>query len=1072
MNYLDLDKQLEEKLRAAGVIYRLAQDGLSIQTTIGNRYPVSDIIRIDNVDLEYTVPNAVYMNKGIRFEDTMLFAGNLPCFAMGTVNKDAKGHMPPIIAMGEFHFSVLHNDKELFFDSADKIDVTFIPNGTKWNIYFDSLPEACFHLYVSLAGDYGIVATLDVTGVTACENIQLVCNIKEARIGDHVPTYFSENCRKIDTKYTIECNEKNVLIQSESDDFEYRRKAAYLLCCASVPEVDTSDFIRIKCDIKSCGNVLTISGIHSPLCENPDLHKLNEDVYKVIDDSEKQFKRLLDRASQHTCEPLLDAGFSWSVLNLEYVHVSPAWLEGGQWWNSRFTNNYQISAAISIGQYEYAAKAFHYFAGLPDGYSIIALDGESLDRWTKKDGTKALGFDGIPYYIYQLIQYTNHTGDFSVLTETAPQIYAMCRDMMEVCDPDNDGLLSWKEGCNAFLYQADHLSVPGAGFSPSVMMAGNYERYAELLDFAGEKNLAKEYFDYAQKIYSALDRLWDEERGYFYSCIDLTGTPCTTHFYTDLVFPVLYAPKLDDYRKILPLMHLKDSLLYRSAQTDGLLMRMGEHKPNLFGNNYVQPVQMAEAARAFFAIGDYKTGYELLCSCGYAMSIFTENPGSAPEKLNWHGKGEADYMFGNPAASFAYAVVSGLMGVTLENSGKTMVVAPGYPLDMPQWQYNTPYVSVSFVNNMCESGTLRYNITLPRETHDEQRSVVEEVVFSLFIPHTDGIQLAENLYITIFDKPVEFSIAPGLHSHKITVSIPVVDISDFQMALKFDKPFCLVKLPAEQVFTDKTVNVKKGDKYVLPCENNQQLLGDSPDTFSGTGTFYRMYYDKDAKVYGLIQINVADSRPARTIAGKLPIALTESLDIKEILNANGIRAVNAWRYGGEFRMFPSEQNIDGEYAVISTHDSIYKCICNQDGSVRVCRLSYGISDIVNGCIVRSEQPNSVSIQVHKAVSAVSLLYLSEVCVWLSGENQQLGKIQLCYEDGYVDTIPLVSGDNMGSILGNYSENTYKVPLRSHLKDSASHYCISCDNNKILKCIQISIDKEDVEFGLAGVSYSL
>ena len=72
-----------------------------------------------------------------------------------------------------------------------------------------------------------------------------------------------------------------------------------------------------------------------------------------------------------------------------------------------------------------------------------------------------------------------------------------------------------------------------------------------------------------------------------------------------------------------------------------------------------------------------------------------------------------------------------------------------------------------------------------------------------------------------------------------------------------------------------------------------------------------------------------------------------------------------------------------------------------------------------------------------------------------------GAIQLCYEDGSVGTIPLVSGDNMGSILGNYSENTYKVPLKSHAKDSASHYCIYCDSSKILESIQISIDKDDV-----------
>ena len=55
-------------------------------------------------------------------------------------------------------------------------------------------------------------------------------------------------------------------------------------------------------------------------------------------------------------------------------------------------------------------------------------------------------------------------------------------------------------------------------------------------------------------------------------------------------------------------------------------------------------------------------------------------------------------------------------------------------------------------------------------------------------------------------------------------------------------PVAITKYPAQMVFTNKVVDAVVGAKYNLHCENDWILMGDSPDTFSCAGTFYRIYF--------------------------------------------------------------------------------------------------------------------------------------------------------------------------------------------------------------------------------------
>ena len=95
---------------------------------------------------------------------------------------------------------------------------------------------------------------------------------------------------------------------------------------------------------------------------------------------------------------------------------------------------------------------------------------------------------------------------------------------------------------------------------------------------------------------------------------------------------------------------------------------------------------MAEAARAFFKTGDNSTGFRMLKSVALAGTINTEAPGNFPERMNDYGKGEANYLFGNPVGSFLQGVINGLFGLALKNEGRTLEWAPAFPDNWEQAQ--------------------------------------------------------------------------------------------------------------------------------------------------------------------------------------------------------------------------------------------------------------------------------------------------------------------------------------------------------------------------------------------------
>ncbi len=370
---------------------------------------------------------------------------------------------------------------------------------------------------------------------------------------------------------------------------------------------------------------------------------------EYVRESQDYYKALLDQVEIHTPDKVLDAGFYASVVNMDYVYEAPAWLEGVHWWNAWWCNNFQISAAISLGQLDRARDALKMSRAMPIGPAGV----------TNADGSPSGSFeDGLPYYIQELYRYWLATGDMDTLNKVWEPTVANLGKWLENRDPDGNKLTNFHLGCNAFLYQADHLSLPGDAFSPSVMICDCVDKMAEMAEARGNNGQAAGWRRHADYMRSEiLRRLWQPDRGKFVGTIDTQGMPMEENYYTDFVFPELYSSLPPEYSWI----SLKT--LDHTLWSGDHLMRVGNFKPSVFANDTVMPTQMAEAAEAYFRAGRSQAGYKLLYGTALGVTTYTDSPGSFPERMSYTGFGQPDYAFGNPAGSFARAVVAGLFGL-------------------------------------------------------------------------------------------------------------------------------------------------------------------------------------------------------------------------------------------------------------------------------------------------------------------------------------------------------------------------------------------------------------------------
>ena len=582
-----------------------------------------------------------YFNRAVKRGETILVTGDKPRFSLMYTEKLNRVD-PDLDKMGDGRILITMDGKDFWLDLLPGIKTTFNPSSTEYEFSLPTYPKLTMKLLVSQAADWGAVARLIINN-TSIATIQLKVTLVYGglrRCGRvFSAAYFSPD--------EMENLESNVVSISHGYANLSSSDIPGTLYVHSVPSVNPvldqshalfSNPISIKPHTgKKIYFIIELALQPAEYIFQKKLKSTGPET--LIQESKNYYRHMLDKYFISTPSSVLDYGFRTAVLNFDNVYAAPAWLEGINWWSSYFANNYQISAAIALYQTDRAKKALAFFNSSEYGPSPVMTAAGTADAQSKT------GEDGLPYYLYSLIQYYKSTGDRSLVLQVWPNLRKSIDLLWQIRDKDGDGLLNWHLGANAFLYQADHLEMPGDAASPSLMMAGMLDEISVVGLQLGQTEDAGRWHRLAEKIYQNLVKiLWDSKSGAFYNHRDEQGLFHSTHYYTDLVFPSLYTSLPEEYG------WQSLDYLYRSLWTNNYmgeknLMRVGDFKPSIFGNDNVMPVQMAEAARAYFNQGDDEKAIRLLESVALAGTVFTEAPGNFPERMNDEGKGEANYLF-------------------------------------------------------------------------------------------------------------------------------------------------------------------------------------------------------------------------------------------------------------------------------------------------------------------------------------------------------------------------------------------------------------------------------------------
>lgn len=1079
--------------------YRIGEDGVTLCTSFA---PQKDLTYFNDEtnNCQRTVRrHDRYLNRGIRRELCYLFSGDSPVFGFGLAQK-VYDNQAPLLNMGEFTFSLVENGTQLPLTQTAHITAEHFPNGTRWVIEPVEGDERHIMLEAELLPKNSIAVTLYTEGTNADTEFCLSIG-KQRRAGRTIDASWF-NAESTPLSCTVEpgpeaCADAAFYVAAGEP---YNEKAL-LTFWGELSSADYSgDDICIRFSVKpdTCFAAQALLADEGQAVDMALCYPGMEALCRAGEAENQRVNERLSRIRLESGDPYLSCGFLNSVLNLDYCHVGRGWLESAQWWCCYWTNNYQISAAMALGDWDLARDALHFFGSIPEGYNSIAPTGKPLEIRCTEEGEPVRPYDGMPYYLHQLHEYIEAKGQdgLSLLNEVFDNIHQNLLSMMHHCDPDGSGLYGFHKGCNPFLYQADHLAIPGEGISPSIMMAWGFRHLADDLSKLGKTEYADFYRKAANKTFGRIGELWDDN-GYYLSEIDIAGDPNRAHYYTDLVFPVLYSD-VPIVNKTLSLLHLLDSLVHRSEATGLCLMQVGEFLPSLFANDNIMPVQLSEAAIALFRMGQCQVAWELLRSCGLAFSVYTESPGSAPERFGINGRGEANYVFGNPSAAFPYAVIAGLFGIRYQNNGKTLRYAPAY---LPDENLSLTQDGVVFTaeNN-------RYTMT--------GAGGWESVEFSVCVPAGSMPVLYCN------GESVAYETQPLLNCRRITAAVlaqpslvweieiektadctlpPIVRQPGELLGLADMAPgqasaFSLpglhhVLLERDGYLLDQPVNVIPALSSASATLRDRELLicgtidprEDVRVTFAIAGESFSRSLSADADGCFACRLKLASRLllPAYSVHYLLQTGSRQEsgviravnqtnidfsgypLDLQAFFNADTVNGDSPWRL-----WYPVELRFSDD-ACAGTHCA-YHLVKNEQDACRVCRLEKGKSKEGKREIASTGYPAAAQLPVNKSVGAVSLLYAADVDVRLVQET--VGAVILEYTDGETVSVPLSCGSNVGSLFRNFAQDTVHVPALTHTnRDSVNHYAIPCDEDKTLRCVRIEITKEDVRFALLATN---
>lgn len=700
-------------------------------------------------------------NRACKRGRAILVTGDRLRFCLMTAIPEDK-QTSQLVRLGDGRLRLLVGGRTIPLDETDGVQTLFLPGATEYRIHPPDVPEIELKVKVALAGDWGLAVECSVRQ-TAVEKSDITLELLYGGLMPNGEVFIPGGSYCLPEQPALSTNvlsetDRFVLIAEESIPVRVRMT----VCPGGEPPVIGDGNVRyIWRPNPSRGESFTTYFVAA--VGGPEEAEMPEDAsapVELIAQTELYFRDLLGNCEIATPCPVLDAGFRTAVLNQEYMYDSPAWLEGVGWWSAYWVNNYQISAAIALGQIERARRALAFFAGERGPCPPRYASGKqfiSEEAHFYEDGIPHCDEDGLPYYLYQLCQYHEASGDPGLFLELWPACAKALTRFWQIRDPDGNALVNWRLGANCFLYQADNLGMPGDAASPSLMMAGVLDRVVKILKSLSMEAEADKWSELAERIYAKLlEVLWHKEAGVFYNHRDLQNITHTSHYYTDLIFPGLYTSLPPEYGW--QSLEYLDRNLCLKTSSNLPLMRVGEFKPSAFGNDNVMPTQMAEAARAYFWAGKADRGLALLESVALAGTIHTEAPGNFPEQMSDEGEGQRHFLFGNPAASCIYAIIGGLFGLELIDGGTTLVWSPALPVSWGQASLRLPYVGIE-----C-----RAELTgATRTTH--YRAVLDSprrLRFSLCLPPGRVRVVSSQGY------QMEHNIEPWLNGSRLTAECP------------------------------------------------------------------------------------------------------------------------------------------------------------------------------------------------------------------------------------------------------------------------------------------------------------
>ena len=685
-------------------------------------------------------------NWAVRRGDLLLVSGDFPRFAFLTRRREPRNDPLPLkIGDGRLR---LETDQGVFrWEDASSIIATFHPTYIEHVVRWAKLPGVAGHLRVGLTGGNGAVALASIK-VEAGASFTGFLDLDFGGISTHGRTfsaaYFPPDSPD-DPRTAVTISEDGGVLSCP----DYQERVAFRF--EGHPKLEPANGrISAKWPVNLAAEGYFEAGSTWELSSVPTELSPPSPVTAAFTKIEADDAALLAKTVATTPDLAIGRGLDAAVLTLETCWDRNAWLEGVHWWSCYWTNNYQISAAVALGQWDRARRALEFFLDDQGDCPARLADGS----W----GHEALQCDyGLPFWLHELAAYVDATGDRALVLKMRPNVEKCIASMLANRESEPGGLFHWSKGANSTVYQADHLGWPGEATSVSFLAARSLRDWGRLCQEAGDPQAGAAWTEKADHLDQlARGRLWDEERGCFFSHRDDEGHTFHNHYYSDHVYPVLYGTILSVPEAAGVLEVLRQELFYETP-SKRLLMRVGTYLPPVFGTSNVMPTQTAETAMAFERLGQSETAARLLHAVALGATLDTEAPGSFPERFNDLGTGEANFGFGNPSGSYAAAVINGLFGVALIQGGDACQWNPGFPNDWPSAHLRLPWVDLGYSQSSTPEG-------METRKYDYASAQPRQLQFRVFLP------VAEAYHVAIDQSEAAFTLAPGLGGTWLTLA--------------------------------------------------------------------------------------------------------------------------------------------------------------------------------------------------------------------------------------------------------------------------------------------------------------